>query len=126
MEYTTQRMVKYPHLNATGILVGGMALSWLDEDATVYAANLLETSRIATAKVSEVVFNSAANIGDILITGVELVRVGKTSITLKCELRNKTTNKIIVQVEELVLVTIDFNQKPTPHKLYKERKESQV
>mgnify|MGYP001070574573 FL=1 len=121
MEYTTQRMVTYPHLNAAGILVGGTALSWIDQDAMVYAANLLETSRIATAKVSEVVFNSAANIGDILITGVELVRVGKTSITLKCELRNKTTNKVIVQVEEVVLVTIDFNKKPTPHKLYKER-----
>lgn len=121
MEYTTQRMVMYPHLNAAGILGGGMALSWIDADATVFAANLLDTSRIATAKVSECIFNSAANIGDILITGVELVRVGKTSITVKCELRNKTTNKVIMQVEEVVLVTIDFNKKPTPHKLYKEK-----
>lgn len=123
MEYTTQRMVMYPHLNAAGILSGGMALTWIDADATVFAANLLDTSRIATAKVSECIFNSAANIGDILVTGVELVRVGKTSITVKCELRNKTTNKVIMQVEEVVLVTIDFNKKPTPHKLYKERKE---
>ena len=121
MEYTTRRMIKYPHLNAAGILCGGVALSWLNEDAEVFVSTLLETSRIATAKVSEVVFNSAANIGDILISGVELVRVGKTSVTVKCELRNKTTNKVIVQVEEVVLVEIDFNKKPTPHKLYKQR-----
>jgi len=121
LEYTTQRMVMYPHLNAAGILFAGMALSWIDEDAMIFASSLLDTSRIATAKLSAVEFNSAANIGDILISGVELVRVGKTSITVKCELRNKTTNKVIMQVEEVVLVTIDFNKKPTPHKLYKER-----
>ncbi len=117
MQYSTQRMVMYPHLNAAGILFGGMALSWLDEDAIIYAANLLDTNRIATVKMSEVIFKSAANIGDILISGVALVRIGKTSITVKCELRNKTTNNIIVQVDEVVIVALDYNKKPTVHKL---------
>ncbi|MFA6789128.1 MAG: hotdog domain-containing protein [Arcobacteraceae bacterium] len=117
MQYSTQRMVMYPHLNAAGILFGGMALSWLDEDAIIYAANLLDTNRIATVKMSEVIFKSAANIGDILISGVALVRIGTTSITVKCELRNKTTNNIIVQVDEVVIVALDYNKKPTMHKL---------
>lgn len=117
MQYSTQRMVMYPHLNAAGILFGGMALSWLDEDAIIYAANLLDTNRIATVKMSEVIFKSAANIGDILISGVALVRIGKTSITVKCELRNKTTNNVIVQVDEVVIVALDYNKKPTLHKL---------
>ncbi|MGD9552959.1 MAG: acyl-CoA thioesterase [Arcobacteraceae bacterium] len=117
MQYSTQRMVMYPHLNAAGILFGGMALSWLDEDAIIFAANLLDTNRIATVKMSEVIFKSAANIGDILISGVELVRIGRTSITVKCELRNKTTNNIIVQVDEVVIVALDYNKKPTVHKL---------
>jgi acyl-CoA hydrolase len=107
----------YPHLNAAGILFGGMALSWLDEDAIISAANLLDTNRIATVKMSEVIFKSAANIGDILISGVALVRIGTTSITVKCELRNKTTNNIIVQVDEVVIVALDYNKKPTMHKL---------
>ena len=117
MQYSTQRMVMYPHLNAAGILFGGMALSWLDEDAIIYAANLLDTNRIATVKMSEVIFKSTANIGDILISGVALVRIGTTSITVKCELRNKTTNNIIVQVDEVVIVALDYNKKPTMHKL---------
>ena len=117
MQYSTQRMVMYPHLNAAGILFGGMALSWLDEDAIIFAANLLDTNRIATVKMSEVIFKSAANIGDILISGVELVRIGRTSITVKCELRNKTTNNVIVQVDEVVIVALDYNKKPTTHKL---------
>lgn len=117
MQYSTQRMVMYPHLNAAGILFGGMALSWLDEDAIIFAANLLDTNRIATVKMSEVIFKSAANIGDILISGVALVRIGRTSITVKCELRNKTTNNVIVQVDEVVIVALDYNKKPTVHKL---------
>jgi len=117
MQYSTQRMVMYPHLNAAGILFGGMALSWLDEDAIIYAANLLDTNRIATVKMSEVIFKSAANIGDILISGVALVRIGTTSITVRCELRNKTTNNVIVQVDEVVIVALDYNKKPTAHKL---------
>lgn len=117
MQYSTQRMVMYPHLNAAGILFGGMALSWLDEDAIIYAANLLDSNRIATVKMSEVIFKSAANIGDILISGVALVRIGTTSITVRCELRNKTTNNVIVQVDEVVIVALDYNKKPTAHKL---------
>lgn len=117
MQYSTQRIVMYPHLNAAGILFGGMALSWVDEDAIIFAANLLDTNRIATVKMSEVIFKSAANIGDILISGVELVRVGRSSITVKCELRNRTTNNIIVQVDEVVIVALDYNKKPTMHKL---------
>ena len=117
MEYNTQRMVMYPHLNAAGILFGGMALSWIDEDAIIYAANLLETNRIAMVKMSDVVFKSAGNLGDIVVMGTELLRVGTTSITVRCEIRNKTTNQIIVEVDEVVIVTLDYNKKPTPHKL---------
>ena len=117
MEYNTQRMVMYPHLNAAGILFGGMALAWIDEDAIIFAANLLDTNRIATVKMSEVVFKSAANIGDIVVMGTELVRIGTTSITVRCEIRNKTTNQIILDVDEVVIVTLDFNKKPTKHKL---------
>lgn len=117
MKYGTQRMVMYPHLNAAGILFGGMALAWVDEDAIIFAANLLDTNRIAMVKMSEVVFKSSANIGDILVSGVEIVRVGKTSITVKCELRNKTTNQVIIQVDEIVIVALDYNKRPTVHKL---------
>ena len=120
MEYGTQRLVMYPHLNAAGILFGGMALAWVDEDAIIFAQNLLETNKIATVKMSEVVFKSVANIGDILVSGAELVKTGRTSITVKCELRNKTTNKVIIQVDEVVIVALDYNKQPTKHKLAKE------
>lgn len=121
MIYNSQRMVMYPHLNAAGILFGGQALSWIDEEAIIFGASLLDTTRLATVKMSEVSFKSAANIGDIVLIGTELVDVGTTSITVRCEIKNKTTDKIIIAVDEVVIVSLDFNKKPTPHKLAKEK-----
>lgn len=117
MEYTSQRMVMYPHLNAAGILFGGMALAWIDEEAIIFASSLLETNKIALVKMSEVYFKNAANIGDIVIMGTELVKVGTTSITVRCEMINKTTNKTILSIEEIVIVSLDFNKQPTAHNL---------
>jgi len=108
-------MVMYPHLNAAGILFGGQALSWIDEEAIIFAADQLETTRLATVKMSEVAFKNAANIGDIVMIGTELVKIGSTSITVRCEIKNKTTDKIIVDVKEIVMVALDFNKKPVKH-----------
>lgn len=110
-------MVMYPHLNSAGILFGGQALSWIDEEAIIFAADQLETTRLATVKMSEVKFINAANIGDIVVIGTELVKIGSTSITVRCEIKNKTTDKIIVDVKEIVMVALDFNKKPIKHKL---------
>ena len=117
MKYSTQRMVMYPHLNAAGILFGGQALAWIDEEAIIFAADQLGTTRLATVKMSEVVFKNAANIGDIVIIGSELVKIGTTSITVRSEIRNKTTDKVILDVQEIVMVALDFNKNPVKHQL---------
>jgi acyl-CoA hydrolase len=59
-------------------------------------------------------------LGDILLLGTKLSRTGNSTITLECEIKNKTTNHIIVKVEEVVIVALDENKKPTPHKLSKQ------
>jgi len=117
LTYSTQRMVMYPHLNAAGILFGGQALAWIDEEAIIFAADQLGTTKLATVKMSEVVFKNAANIGDIVVMGSELVKIGTTSITVRCEIRNKTTDKVILDVQEIVMVALDYNKKPVKHKL---------
>jgi acyl-CoA thioesterase YciA len=52
-----------------------------------------------------------------LSLGTKLSRIGTSTIAIECEIRNKTTNKIIVHVQEVVIVALDENKKPTPHKL---------
>ena len=117
MKYQTRRVVMYSHLNSAGVLFGGQALAWIDEESGIYAACQMNTTRIVTKMMSEVVFKSPANLGDILSIGAEVVRVGRTSLTVKCEIKNKTTDKIIVEVEEVVFVALDENNKPVPHNL---------
>ena len=123
MQYKSQRIVMYEHLNSAGILFGGKAMSWIDEEAIIFAADLLESINIATLKISEIKFENPAKLGDILLLGTKLSKIGTSTIAIECEIRNKTTNKVIVHVEEVVIVALDENKKPTPHKLAKENKE---
>ncbi len=117
MEYKSQRIVMYEHLNSAGILFGGRAMSWIDEEAIIFAADLLESINIATLKISEIKFENPAQLGDILLLGTNLSKVGTSTISIECEIRNKTTNKLIVHVQEVIIVALDKNKKPTPHKL---------
>jgi acyl-CoA hydrolase len=109
----------YEHLNSAGILFGGKAMSWIDEEAIIFAADLLETINLATLKISEIKFENPAKVGDILLLGTKLSRIGNTTIVIECELRNKTTDKVIVHVEEIVIVALSDDQKPISHKLSK-------
>jgi acyl-CoA thioesterase YciA len=119
MQYKSQRIVMYEHLNSAGILFGGKAMSWIDEEAIIFAADLLESINIATLKISEIKFENPAKLGDILLLGTKLSKIGTSTIAIECEIRNKTTNKVIVHVEEVVIVALDENKKSTPHKLAK-------
>jgi len=117
MQYKSQRMVMYSHLNSAGILFGGKAMSWIDEEAIIFAADLLDTINLATLKISEIKFENPAKVGDILLLGTKLARIGNSTLVIECEIRNKTTNKIIVHVDEIVVVALDENQKSVSHKL---------
>lgn len=117
MQYQTRRVVMYSHLNSAGVLFGGQALAWIDEEAGIFAACQMGTTRIVTKKMSAVDFMSPGSLGDILAIGCEVVKVGRTSLTVACELRNKTTGHVIVKVDEIVFVSLDENNQPTPHAL---------
>ena len=58
---------------------------------------------------------STALAGDIVEIGIEVVRFGKSSITLRCEARNKMNNETIVTVDQIILVNLDDSGKPVPH-----------
>lgn len=126
MQYKSQRIVMYEHLNSAGILFGGRAMSWIDEEAIIFAADLLETINIATLKISEIKFENPAKLGDILQLGTKLSRVGNSTIAIECEIRNKTTDKVIVHVDEVVIVALDENKKPIAHKLATKIKKTNI
>ena len=65
--------------------------------------------------MSEINFMSTAVQGDIIEIGIEVTKFGHSSLTLNCEVRNKMNHETIVTVDNVILVNLDENGKPTPH-----------
>jgi acyl-CoA hydrolase len=115
MRFHTRNWVKPQDLNPNGTLFGGRLLEWIDEESALYTVIQLENPRIVTKYISEINFMSSAKQGDIIELGIEVAEFGKTSITLKCEARNKMTRETILTVDNIVMVSLDENGKPKPH-----------
>lgn len=115
MNFHTRKWVKPEDLNPNGTLFGGSLLKWIDEEAAIYAIVQLENQRCVTKYISEINFVSSARKGDIIELGMEAVNFGRTSLTLRCEVRNKLTRKTILAIDKIVFVSLDEEGKPLPH-----------
>jgi len=115
MNFHTRKWVKPEDLNPNGTLFGGRLLQWIDEEAALYAIIQLENQKVVTKFISEINFNSSAKTGDIIEIGLEPVKFGKSSLTLRCEVRNKMTWKNIITIERIVMVNLGPDGKPAPH-----------
>ena len=115
MNFRTRKLIKPEDLNARGTLFGGRVLSWIDEEAAIFAICQLGDRNIVTKAMSEINFVSTAKTGDIAEIGCELISFGTTSITIACEVRNKDTKKTIIKVDKIVFVLLDEDGKPKPH-----------
>lgn len=115
MKYRTRKLVKPSDLNPRRTLFGGQVLKWIDEEAAIFAICQLGSPNIVTKAMSEINFVSTAVLGDIIEFGMDLVKVGTTSITIACDVRNKITKQSIVRIDKIVFVLLDENGKPTPH-----------
>ena len=115
MKYKNRRLVKSEDLNGAGSLFGGKALAWIDEEAAIYAFCQLGAKNLVTKAMSTIDFKAPAKLGDIVEIGCDVVKIGTTSITVSCSMRNKTTQQEIIAVSEITFVNLDENGKPTPH-----------
>jgi len=115
MNFHTRKWVKPEDLNPNQTLFGGRLLQWIDEEAVIYAIVQLDSNRVVTKYVSEIDFISAPNQGDIVEIGILATAFGRTSITLRCEVRNKLTCDPILSIDKLIFVNVDENGKPIPH-----------
>ncbi|WP_452224477.1 acyl-CoA thioesterase [Lacinutrix chionoecetis] len=115
MRFHTRKWVKPEDLNPNGTLFGGRLLAWIDEEAALYTVVQLNNPKIVTKYMSEISFNSKAIEGDIVEIGMEVKHFGRTSITLKCEVRNMMTRETIITVEDIVMVNLGKDGKPKVH-----------
>ena len=115
MRFHTRKWIKPEDLNPNGTLFGGKLLEWIDEEAALYAIIQLENHKTVTKYISEIDFISSAKQGEIVEIGIEVVKFGQASLTLKCEVRNKMTRQTILKIDKIVLVSLGDNGKPKPH-----------
>jgi acyl-CoA hydrolase len=115
MRFHTRKWVKPEDLNANETLFGGRVLAWIDEEAALYSIIQLESKKVVTKYMSEINFMSTAVKGDIVEIGIEVVKFGKSSLTLNCEVRNKMTRETIVTVDNIIMVNLGENGKPAAH-----------
>src|SRR6201995_4451028 len=93
MNFHTRKWVKPEDLNPNGTLFGGSLLRWIDEEAAIYAIIQLGNKRAVTKFMSEINFVSSARQGDIIEMGLYATSFGRTSITMRAEVRNIFTSK---------------------------------
>ena len=115
MRFHTRKWVKPEDLNPNGTLFGGQLLAWIDEELALYSIVQLENSRVVTKHMSEINFRSSAKQGDIIEIGIAVVKFGKTSLTLKCEVRNMMTRETIISIENTTMVNLGIDGKPQAH-----------
>lgn len=115
MNFHTRKWVKPEDLNPNHSLFGGRLLQWIDEEAALYAIVQLENRHIVTKFISEINFISSPKQGDIIEIGIIATDFGRTSLTMRCEVRNKLTRQPILTIEKIVFVNLDEAGNPTPH-----------
>lgn len=119
MNFYSRKLIKPQDMNAHGTLFGGTVLSWIDEEAAIFVSCQLGRGNLVTKFMSEIDFVSSAKLGDIIEIGMETVNFGKSSITVRCVVRNKFTKETIIKIDKIVFVHLGKDGKPTPHNISK-------
>jgi acyl-CoA hydrolase len=119
---TYRRLVKFEDLNQTGRLFGGRLMEWIDEAAALYAMCQLQTKKIVTLKVSELIFKEPISNGDILEFFASTKNVGRTSFAVEMEVRKKAISNeqspSLALTCDLTFVTVDQDGHATPNRFY--------
>lgn len=101
--------------NANGDIFGGWVMAQVDMAGSVLPARYTD-GRMATVAVNEFIFKQPVRVGDILSFFSKVVRMGRTSITVKVEVfaeRYRSQGSYIKVTEaSLTYVAIDDNGKP--------------
>ena len=115
LNFHTRKWVKPEDLNPNHSLFGGRLLQWIDEEAVIYAIIQLENPHVVTKFISEINFINSPKQGDIIEIGIIATSFGNTSITMRCEVRNKLTWQPILTIEKLVFVNVNADGKAVVH-----------
>ncbi len=112
----TLRVVPMPaDANSSGDIFGGWVMSQVDIAGSIPAIRRAR-GRVATVAVNSFVFRQPVMVGDIVSLYAEVVKVGRTSITVSVEVyaQRNPIEEVCVKVTEATLtyVAVDNERRP--------------
>jgi acyl-CoA thioesterase YciA len=103
--------------NPHGTIFGGVILSFIDQAGAI-TAHAHGAERVVTVALEKVVFHAPVYVGDLASFYGELVRVGRTSVTIKVivEAQRPGTKQAArpVTEAEITYVNVDAGGRPQP------------
>ena len=113
-ELCTRSLAMPADTNANGDIFGGWLLSQMDIGGGVAASKIAKT-RTVTVSIEAMNFRKPVYVGDLVSVHANLVRVGRTSVTIHLEawvLRRKEMKPILVTDGNFTYVAIDEQGRP--------------
>lgn len=113
-ELCTRTLAMPADTNANGDIFGGWLLSQMDIGGEVFACKIAK-SRTVTVAIDAMNFRKAVYVGDVLSVYANLVRVGRTSMTIHLEawiVRREALQSMLVTDGNFTYVAIDDNGRP--------------
>jgi acyl-CoA thioesterase YciA len=102
--------------NAAGTIFGGVILSYIDQ-AGAEEALFQGARRVLTVAMKEVTFVEPVFVGDLVSFYTSLVRVGRTSITVRVTVTAARhfdrSEEVLVTEAEITYVNVDRDRRPT-------------
>jgi acyl-CoA thioesterase YciA len=103
--------------NPSGTIFGGVILSYMDQ-AGAEEARCHGASRVVTVAMKEVVFEEPVFVGDLVSLYTELMRTGRTSVTVRVDVeaaRHGNRQEVAhVTHAEITYVNVDGSHRPIP------------
>ncbi|WOI53283.1 acyl-CoA thioesterase [Parvularcula sp. LCG005] len=102
--------------NGSGDIFGGWVMSQMDIAGAIGAVEKAQ-NRVVTVAVDSMHFVSAVHVSDIVCCYTDVVRVGRTSITVHVEtwvLRQMLGDRVKVTEADFTYVAVDADGRPTP------------
>ncbi len=115
-ELTLRTLAMPGDANAAGDIFGGWVMSQMDLACGIRAAERAG-GRVVTASVKEMSFVAPVKVGDTLSVYTDIVRVGRTSMTLRLEAwaqRYLTHTMVKVTEAEFIMVALGPDGRPAP------------
>lgn len=120
---TYRRKIRFSDTDAQGIVFNGNYATYNDDAVTDYLDSLgfswsefQEKGFDMVLGRSEIDFRSAARLGDVLVTGARIARIGKTSVVFQLQSFVEADDRVVVD-SKLVQVIVDpktLVPKPAP------------